>query len=76
MKEVLDLIWVVALEDGQFCSKSKNFKFIDPSTSAIKVAIENLKYNNNCEFKCSTISQTNLDKNSQDFGYCLGVPSC
>ena len=32
---------------------------IEPSTSAIKVAIENLKYNNNCEFKCSTISQTN-----------------
>ena len=46
---------------------------IEPSESAIRVAKTNLKFNKNCKFKCSTVSQTNLRENSQDFGYCLGV---
>ena len=54
-------------------SKVGTLNCIEPSKSAIKVAMENLKYHKNCEFKCSTISQTNLKDNSQDFGYCLGV---
>ena len=46
---------------------------IEPSKEAIKVAKENLKNHKNCIFQCSTISKCQLEVESQDFGYCLGV---
>lgn len=46
---------------------------IDPSKNSIKVAKKNLSNFNNIEYFNSGISDTNIKKNSQDFGYCLGV---
>ena len=46
---------------------------IDPSEEAINVAKNNLSNHNNCEFECAGVMDTKLSKNSQDFGYSLGV---
>ncbi len=46
---------------------------IDPSLSAIKVSKKNLSNYKNIKYFNSGISDTKIDSNSQDFGYCLGV---
>ena len=53
--------------------KVKKLNCIDPSKLAIKVAKKNLSEQNNVKFINSNISKNILSKNSQDFGYCLGV---
>ena len=53
--------------------KVKKLNCIDPSKLAIKVAKKNLFEQNNVKFINSNISKNILSKNSQDFGYCLGV---
>ena len=53
--------------------KVKKLNCIDPSKLAIKVAKKNLSEQNNVKFINSNISKNILNKNSQDFGYCLGV---
>ena len=53
--------------------KVKKLNCIDPSKLAIKVAKKNLSGQNNVKFINSNISKNILNKNSQDFGYCLGV---
>ena len=45
---------------------------IDPS-EAIEVAKKNLKHLNNLSYYKETTESCSLEKNSQDFGYCLGV---
>ena len=52
--------------------KVKKLNFIDPST-AIQVAKQNLKNFHNIQFFNKQISDDLLKKNSQDFGFCLGV---
>jgi ubiquinone/menaquinone biosynthesis C-methylase UbiE len=51
----------------------KRLNCIDPSSKALKVAKKNLKINNNVYFYNKKVSEKSLKKNSQDFGYCLGV---
>ena len=46
---------------------------VDPSGLALSQAKINLNQFSNCEFECSSVSDSELPKNSQDFGYCLGV---
>jgi ubiquinone/menaquinone biosynthesis C-methylase UbiE len=46
---------------------------IDPSENSIKVAKKNLSNFKNIEYFNSGISNTYINQNSQDFGYCLGV---
>lgn len=46
---------------------------IDPSPIALKQAKLNLEDFANCHFECSTVSDSQLEECSQDFGYCLGV---
>ena len=53
--------------------KVKKLNCIDPSKLAIKVAKKNLSEQHNVKFVNSNISKNILNKNSQDFGYCLGV---
>ena len=53
--------------------KVKKLNCIDPSKLAIKVAKKNLSEQNNVKFINSNISKNILNKNSQDFCYCLGV---
>ena len=53
--------------------KVKILNCIDPSFKALKVAKNNLKDFNNCNFECGSSNSNSLKMNSQDFGYCLGV---
>lgn len=53
--------------------KVKKLVCIDASNEALKVAKENLKYFDNCEFECSTPTEMKIKDNSMDFGYSLGV---
>lgn len=46
---------------------------IDPSAKALHVAKKNLASHENVFFINASVDQTNLQNNSQDFGYCLGV---
>jgi ubiquinone/menaquinone biosynthesis C-methylase UbiE len=53
--------------------KVQKLNCIDPSELALSQAKINLNQFSNCEFECSSVSDSELPKNSQDFGYCLGV---
>ena len=46
---------------------------IDPSEKALNVAKKNLSNFSNVRFFNGSVNDNNLEKNSQDFGYCLGV---
>ena len=46
---------------------------IDPSKKALNVAKKNLSQYKNISFYNASVSDATLNKNSQDFGYCLGV---
>lgn len=46
---------------------------IDPSNKALDVAKNNLALHKNVSFYNASVSDNVLNKNSQDFGYCLGV---
>ncbi len=54
-------------------NKVKKLNCIDPSENSIKVARKNLSNFNNVEYFNSGIFNTYIEKDSQDFGYCLGV---
>ena len=51
----------------------KKLNCIDPSTKAISVAKKNLTNFKNINYVNSEVNKKILIKNSQDFGYCLGV---
>lgn len=53
--------------------KVKKLNCIDPSALALGIAKKNLKNNKNIIFLSLKESKKKLKKNSQDFGYCLGV---
>ena len=53
--------------------KVKKLYCIEPSKKAINVAKNNLKNFKNCTFECCSINSSNVENNSMDFGYCLGV---
>ena len=53
--------------------KVKKLNCIDPSSEAILVAKKNLARFKNVNFFNQRISKLKIKKNSQDFGYCLGV---
>ena len=46
---------------------------IDPSEKALNVAKKNLSKFSNVNFYNASINDEVLERNSQDFGYCLGV---
>lgn len=46
---------------------------IDPASSALAVAAENLSGNSNCEMHLATVDAIPLEDGSMDFGYSLGV---
>lgn len=54
-------------------TKVKKLNCIDGSKKAISIAKKNLKNYKNIDFFHSLIKHNILKKNSQDFGYCLGV---
>tara|TARA_Y100001933_G_C18877529_1_gene512595 strand:+ start:175 stop:999 length:825 start_codon:yes stop_codon:yes gene_type:complete len=51
----------------------KELTCLDPSEKALNIAKNNLSKFSNCLFECSTIDNSRITENSQDFGYCLGV---
>ena len=53
--------------------KVKKLNCIDPSKLALKVARKNLAEFRNINYFSLKLSKKKLNKNSQDFGYCLGV---
>jgi len=53
--------------------KIKKLNCIDPSEKALEIAKLNLKKFNNVNFINQQISNIEINNNSQDFGYCLGV---
>lgn len=53
--------------------KIKILNCIDPSEKALQIARLNLIKFNNVNFINNQISDLNIDTNTQDFGYCLGV---
>ncbi len=53
--------------------KVKTLNCIEPSAEAISQAKIFLKDFRNCKFENSDVMKSNLEDNSQDFGYCLGV---
>jgi ubiquinone/menaquinone biosynthesis C-methylase UbiE len=53
--------------------KVKKINCLDPSSKALKVAKQNLKKFKNISFYKQGVNTNTLKKNSQDFGYCLGV---
>jgi len=53
--------------------KIKKLNCIDPSKLALKVSKKNLVKFNNISFFDLKVSKKKIKKNSQDFGYCLGV---
>ena len=54
-------------------SKVKKLICIDPSEEALIVAKKNLKSKKNCTFSVGSANSNNLENNSMDFGYSLGV---
>lgn len=54
-------------------TKVKKLICIDPSEEALMVAKKNLKNKRNCTFSVGSANSNNLDNNSMDFGYSLGV---
>ena len=46
---------------------------IDASKEALEVSRNNLKYQENCEFQCSSAEEFEAENESMDFGYSLGV---
>ena len=53
--------------------KVKKLNCIDPSLKALNIAKNNLKKNKNIFYYNKSVNEKTLKKNSQDFGYCLGV---
>ena len=53
--------------------KVKMLNCIDPSQKALEVAKLNLQNFNNINFIAKQISEIEINSNTQDFGYCLGV---
>ena len=53
--------------------KVKTLNCIDPSQKALEVAKLNLQNFNNINFIAKQISEIEINSNTQDFGYCLGV---
>jgi SAM-dependent methyltransferase len=53
--------------------KVKKIFCIDASLDAINVAKENLKSYDNIEYQVASVDQSNLESDSCDFGYSLGV---
>ena len=53
--------------------KVKTLNCIDPSLKALEVAKLNLQNFNNINFIAKQISEIEINSNTQDFGYCLGV---
>ena len=53
--------------------KVKTLNCIDPSQKALEVAKLNLQNFNNINFISKQISEIEINSNTQDFGYCLGV---
>ncbi len=53
--------------------KVKKLICVDASSKALDVAKINLKYNKNCSFLCNHPSNLEIENNSMDFGYSLGV---
>ena len=53
--------------------KVKTLNCIDPSQKALEVAKLNLQNFNNINFIEKQISEIEINSNTQDFGYCLGV---
>ena len=51
----------------------KTLNCIEPSSKALKIAQKNLRKFKNCKFENLDVMTNSLKKNSQDFGYCLGV---
>ena len=51
----------------------KELTCLDPSEKALDIARKNLSKFSNCLFECSTINDSKILENSQDFGYSLGV---
>jgi len=55
------------------CEKVGTLHCIDPSSSALNVAKNNLSSENNCVFHEASVDEIPLEDNSVDFGYSLGV---
>ena len=53
--------------------KVKELICLDPSEKALNIAKNNLSEFSNCFFECSSIDDSKIAENSQDFGYSLGV---
>jgi len=53
--------------------KVKKLNCLDPSSKALSIAKKNLKKNKNIFYYNKGVNEKILKKNSQDFGYCLGV---
>ena len=53
--------------------KVHTLKCVDPSEKALNVAKKNLLEFQNVNFYNASVNDEVLEKNSQDFGYCLGV---
>ena len=58
---------------GFIAPKVKKLICVDASDEALKVARDNLQHFSNCEFLCSTAEDFDLDNETMDFGYSLGV---
>ena len=56
-----------------FAPKVKILNCIEPSKKAIEEAKKNLRSLKSCNFSNSNVFDNDLEANSQDFGYCLGV---
>jgi SAM-dependent methyltransferase len=54
-------------------TKVKKLNCIDGSRKALAMAKKNLRNYKNIKYFCSLIKHNILKKNTQDFGYCLGV---
>ena len=53
--------------------KVKTLNCVDASIEALDEAKKNLVKNKNCNFEINTVMKNSIKKESQDFGYCLGV---
>ena len=53
--------------------KVKKLICVDASEEALKVTKENLKNLPNCEYRCSTAEDFDIEDETMDFGYSLGV---
>lgn len=58
---------------GLIAPKVKKLFCIDASEEALKVTKDNLRHIEHCEFICSTAEEFDVEDESMDFGYSLGV---